>query len=441
MGLFKKSIKTSGSSRIADFTVSDLSITDVWMTGSFRALAKPSMLWYNGSTYSLYYKEKEYNNAVGIIKQTGNTLINYAVNTGTATPEPINHPAPMLHINRTTGYIYVLQNKFHIDKIKVWKSDSPEDISSFSYVGEFGSGCSYLGHLEGDESDIVILTRAGTISVDFSISIISVNLDTLVYNQTQITDVKSNIADVRQYLLVPYQYGTSSRTYFGITNRNEEPTGTGYYKFSLMATEKGGAWQEFSNIANTYSKNVVTGSLITDNELETNYQAIGTDSDRTTIISEGKMIVLNDDIYVVFVIDDDNDLWGIRKFTYGSASYTDFLIPLTTIVRSPIWYGSVYMRYNGENFVYTIWEHDGVGGYITKIYTSNLDFSDFKDTGYNTQATSISEPDQGTGCFYGMPTNLHEAVASEESYLLIGKEEGTARGNFKYVITNEAFNS
>lgn len=443
MGLFKKQVASSNSRPVASFTLNNGSITNTWMTGSFRTLSKPSMLWYNGSTYSLYYAEKANNNAVGIIKQTGDTITNYPVNTGTATPEPINHPAPMLHINKTTGTIYVIQNKLHIDRFKVWKSTSPEDISSFDYVGEFGNGCSYIGHLQGDESDIVILTRAGVIDTDFSISVVSVNLDTLVYTQTQVTNAKSDIVDVRQYLLVPYQYGTSERVYFGVTNRNESPTGSGYYKFSLMCTEKNGTWQEFSNIPNTYSKNVVTGSLIGDNELETNFASIGTDSDRTNIISEGKMIVINDDIYVVYVSDDTNDRWSVRKFSYGTSNTSDFLIPLTNIYRSPIWYGSVYLRYNGNNFVFTVWEEDGIGGYITKIYTSNLDFSDFKDTGYDTESTSISLPDQGIGCFFGMPTNLHEAVESEQKYLLTGKiEDGSdSIGDFKYIITDEAFNS
>lgn len=441
MGLFKKQTSSISSSRISSFTLNDGFITNSWMYGSFRTLSKPSMLYYNGSTYSLYYSEKANNNAVGIIKQTGDTIVNYAVNTGTATPEPFNHPAPLLHINKSTGYIYVLQNTFHIDTIKVWKSDSPENISSFSYVGYFGSSnTSYLGHLEGDNSDVVIVTRAGEFGVDnYSISVINVNLDTLSYTQTQVTDVTGG-TDMRHYLLVPYQYGTSTRTYFGVSTRNESPTGSGYYKFSLFSTVKGGSWKEFKNIANTYSKDV-TSSPITTIELENNYAAIGSDSDRTTIISEGKMIVLNDDIYLVYVSDDVNDRWSVRKFTYGSATTSDFLIPLTTIVRSPIWYGSVYMRYNGSNFVFSIWEHDGFGGYITKLYGCDINFSNWTEFSYDTEATSITEPNQGIGCFYGMPTNLHEAVESEDKYLLIGKEEGTSRGNFKYVITNESFNT
>lgn len=188
MGLFKKQIGNNGSRASASFTVNDGFITNSWMYGSFRTLAKPSMLYYNGSTYSLYYAEKANNNAVGIIKQTGDTIVNYAVNTGTIAPEPTNHPAPMLHINRTTGYIYVLQNKFHINRIRVYKSDMPEDISSFTYLGEIGStNTSYLGHLEGDESDVVIQTRAGQVGVDnYSSSIIKVNLDTLSFTQTPI---------------------------------------------------------------------------------------------------------------------------------------------------------------------------------------------------------------------------------------------------------------
>lgn len=442
MSLFKKTTPTDQGNEViggdSNFVIRELTIPDSWMYGSFRTLAKPSMLYYDGSTYSLYYKENTDDNAVGIIKQTGNSIEYASVNNGTVLPnEPTNHPAPMLHINKTTGYIYVIQNEFHVDNFRVWKSDFPKDISSFSLLGSFGnSNCAYLGHLSGDESDVVLLTRAGQVGVDnYSISVIEVNLDTLVYTQTQVTDVTGG-TDMRHYLLVPYQYGTSTRTYFGVTTRNQPPTGTGYYKFSLMATTD---FDTFTNIPNTYSKNVVSTSPITTTELETNFASIGSDSARTTIISEGKMIVLNDDIYVVWMSDDPNSRFSVRKFTWGSGTTSDFLIPVTTIVESPIWYGPVYMRYNGTKFVFTIIEHDGVGGYVTKLYTCDTDFSNWAEYSVDLLATSLT-PSPGNGYFYGMPTNLHDAVLSGDKYLCIGKKEGQPKGTFHYAVTEKTWN-
>lgn len=442
MSLFKKTIPVGDDGLEGDILNNDPTfptrrgyVEGSWMYGSFRTLAKPSMLWFNGATYSLWYKEKVDNNQVGIFKQKGDNLDSYIVNDGTISPEPINHSAPMLHINKTTGHLYILQNKLHVDTIRVWKSQSPENINGWDYIGEFGTLTSYLGHLEGDESDIVLLTRAGDVSDFYSMSIIKVNLDTLVHTQTRLTDVQSDIPDLRHYLLVPYQYGTSTRTYFGIAHRNQPPTGTGYYKFSLFSTTKGGDWEVFENIPSTFSRNVVSGGLLTDNELETNFASIGSDSARSTIISEGKMIVLNDDIYVVWMSDDANSRFSVRKFTYGSGSFTDFLIPVTTIAESVIWYGPVYMRYNGTNFVFTIAEHDGLGGYVTKVYGCDLDFTNWTEFDVDTLADGIVP--EVTGYFYGMPTNLHEAVASNEKYLMIGRDLAGLPGEFVYSITTK----
>lgn len=421
------------------FTVKTRVIEDSWMYGSFRTLAKPSMLWYNGSTYSLWYKENDFNNQVGIIKQTGKYLESSIVNDGTISSEPINHPAPMLHINKTTGYIYVLQNKLHLNRIRVWKSQTPEDISQFNYVGEFGqTNNSYLGNLEGDESDVVIQTRAGVEGVDnFSMSVIKVNLDTLVYTQTLLTFVDEPTTDSRHYLLVPYQYGTSTKTFFGIAHRNEVGSGlSGYYKFSLLVTNKGGDYEVFENIAGTFSKDVVATSVISNAELEANYAAIGTDASRSTMISEGKMIVLNNDVYIVWMSDDANSRFSVRKFTYGSGSFTDFLIPVTTIAESPIWYGPVYMRYNGTNFVFTIAEHDGSGGYITKIYACNTDFTNW--TEFNINTFDNSTVPEVSGYFYGMPTNLNDV---DGEYLIIGKNKDLPAGGLIYTTTFNKWNT
>lgn len=413
-------------------------VEDSWMYGSFRTLAKPSMLTYNGATYSLWYKEKAHNNQVGIFKQKGDLFQSSIVNQGTIESEPINHPGPMSHISKATGHIYVLQNTLHVNTIRVWKSEFPEDISSFNYVGEFGTpNCSYLGHLEGDDSDIVLQTRAGVVGLDdFSMSIIKVNLDTLVHTQTQLTFVNEPNTNSRHYLVVPFQYGTSTKTCFGIAHRNGD--NTGYWKISALTTEKGGDWEVFENISGTFSKNVITEGVITNTELEDHYAVVGSDNARSTIVGEGKMINLNDDAFVVYKSDDANSRFSVRKSTYGSTVVSDFLIPVETIAESPIWYGPVYMRYNGNNFVFTIAEHDGFGGYVTKIYGCDLNFNNWTEFDVDTMANGVVP--EVTGYFYGMPENLHEAVASGEKYMMVGKDLDSKPGEFIYAITDRTWN-
>ena len=438
MGLFRQTLPISEGNinNDNDFPIKRFFIEDSWMYGSFRTLAKPSMLWYNGSTYSLWYKEKVNFNQVGILKQTDETLISSIVNDGTDGIEPINHPAPMLHINKSTGYIYVLQNKFHVDEIRVWRSANPEDISSFDYIGAFGQGCSYLGHLDGNDSDIVIQTRAGDVTEFYSMSIIKVNLDTLVYTQTVITNADSVNSETRHYLLVPYQYGESDKTFFGIAHRNQSLANgrQGYYKFSLLVTDKGGDYEIFENIDSSFSKDVVNTSILTNTELDNNYVVLGDELDRNTLISEGKLIALNDDVYIVYMNDENSGRYSVRKFTYGSSTTTDFLIPVTNIVVSPIYYSPVYMRYNGTNFVFTIWQNDINGNPLTKIYACDTNFNNWTEFPLDLYSNSL-QPSPGSGFFYGMPENLDLAVDSDERYLMIGKDSESTEGEFNFTVT------
>ena len=113
----------------------ETTMTGYALGGRIRNLANPMMLWYNGSTYAVGYKANTDNNQVWVTKQTGDTLVSYTVGTGTTSPEPENHPAPMILID-DAGYIYVVQNDFHVDAFNLWKSDSIEDISAFTLVGQ-----------------------------------------------------------------------------------------------------------------------------------------------------------------------------------------------------------------------------------------------------------------------------------------------------------------
>lgn len=437
MGLFRNIISSGGQyiNNDPNFQLQRGFAEDSWMYGSFRALARPSMIYYNGSTYSLWYKEKANLNQVGIFKQNYDDFESALVNSGTVSEEPINHPAPMLHINKTTGYIYVLQNRLHIDEIRVWKSTNPEDISSFDYVGAFGDKTSYLGHLKGDESDIVIVTRAGDGVTDFyGLSVISVNLDTLIYTQTQVTDADLSSSNQRHYPLFPFQYGTSANTYLAIAHRNQIVIGNqvlGYYKYSLLVTND---FQTFRNIDNSFSKDVNLSPL-TNAELDANFLAVGqSDSLRTELISEGRMNVLNDDVYFVFMSDENSGIYSIRKYSNGSSSYTDFVIPVTNIVVSPIYYSPIYMRHNGSNWVFTIYRTAGDGSLRCQLFISETDFTGFKRVNVDLKSDSTSPP-PASGFFYGMPSNLHEAVDSNNKYLMIGKDEGSSDGQFNYCIT------
>lgn len=448
MSLFKTNIQFRNEDGIGDpfdflnndpnFEIRRGTIEDFWMGGNFRSLSRQSILRFNGSTYSLWYKEKVDFNQVGILKQTGDFVESVIVNDGTVGQEPINHPAPMLYIDEDTGIIYVFQNRFHVDSIRVWKSNSPENIENgFSYVGEFGTDTAYLALLEGNGKDAVIQTRAGATNNDiYSMSVVKLNLDTLVNEQIQITNSQWQTNDWRHYLLGVYQYGTSDKVVIGIAHRNQPPTGTGYYKFSLLYTDRGGDYKTYTNRDGTFSKNIETSGFITNTELETHFAEIGSDTARTTIISEGNSIRKDNTTYICWMSDDANSRFSIRTLADGVSTSTDFLIPLTTIAESDIWYTPIYMYDNGSNWVFSIYENTPEDGFVTNIYKSNYDFSGF-------QKVYIETLDK-IGYHYGIPLNLDEVTGK---YLIMGRDDNAdggqsvpfIAGEFIYTITQNKF--
>ena len=98
---------------IEDYTEGIASIENYALGGRIRNLANPMMKWFNGSTYALAYKANTFNNQVWITKQTGLNTESYTVGVGTTSPEPLNHPVPIIMID-DAGYIYVAQSEFHV---------------------------------------------------------------------------------------------------------------------------------------------------------------------------------------------------------------------------------------------------------------------------------------------------------------------------------------
>ena len=125
------------------------------------------MFFFNSSVYSLWYKEKVNSNQVGIFKQTGDEVVSGIVNNGTQGQEPINHPAPLAHPRVSNGHIYVYQNKFHVDSVRVYRTNVAGDVTAgFELLGEIGTDTSYLVLIEKNGSDVVIQTRSGAENKD-----------------------------------------------------------------------------------------------------------------------------------------------------------------------------------------------------------------------------------------------------------------------------------
>ena len=182
---------------------------------AYNILSSPTSFWLNGKTYSLGYESNTYNNQAWIVSQSKSSLQKNKVGVGTTASEPYNHPAPIT-FNDDNGYIYVVQNEFHVTPFNLWKSDNPEDISSFSLVGQFDTDGAYIVLVKLENNTAVFITRSGDgNSNGYHQSILTVNLLDASYTKTPLTIADYSTTNIRHYPLYQYAKTGTSTTYFG----------------------------------------------------------------------------------------------------------------------------------------------------------------------------------------------------------------------------------
>lgn len=388
--------------------------------GFFRSLTSPCMWHYNGSTYAVGYKSNVYNNQVWILKQTGITVESYNVGTGTDGSEPENHPTPLLYVNESTGYVYVIQNEFHVDRFLVWRSDNPQDISSFSLVGYFGANESYLCLISYSGTNCVFQTRNGS-SSDYDQSLISVDLDSPSgYSETIITEANYSVTNTRHYTCACWKYGTSDYTAWGINKRKD---GTiKYYCTQLLIVENG----EYDNIYNaglTYSKSISLDGVITNAELDDEYNILGNPADNTTTITEVRMIQVNDDVYTIHLSDDSTNTYTATKINIKTGTQTPLELPISDIYDDGSQLDNCSaMFYNGDTIIVRLKRTD-----TTSLYSLNLECTTF---------TYLQDIDISDGMYLGIPINL-DKIPRNQRYMIVGRSNGTS--NVPYIVTNRKF--
>jgi hypothetical protein len=379
--------------------------------GRIRNLANPMMLWYNGSTYAVGYKNNTENNQVWITKQTDYTLVSYTVGSGTTSPEPENHPAPMILID-DAGYIYVVQNDFHVDAFNLWKSDSIEDISAFTLVGQFDTDGSYIALLKQSNTNVTLSTRSDDAPNGYDFNILEVDLTDASYTDLLTVEMAYATNNVRAYLGGVNFYGTSTYRAVGLSSRKD---GTlVYYKYSVLVTSD---FDTYYNIGLGFSKDVPATSAITYAELDTNYAFIGSDASQTTDISSCNMIQIDDEIFVSYRT--GVGAFSIKKadIVTGTTSTVALGLSLYNATNGD---NNVYMYYNGQNIVMTVKMSDET----VRIYTIETDL---------TGLTYVRDIENAVdGNYIGMPANLDEV---DDKYLIIGRSSVYPTGTTPYVIT------
>jgi len=380
------------------FKSSYKSIGDWALGGRFNGLTMPISLWYNGSTYTVGYESNATNNQVWVVKQTNFNLQSEKVGTGTDGQEPLNHPTPLLLID-DSGYIYVIQNEFHVTPFNLWRSDNPEDISSFSLVGQFDTDGAYLICIKQDDTNVTFITRNGDAnSGGFHQSVLEVNLQDASYTKTQITNADYGNTDVRHYIGSQYQVGTSN-IYYGIVFHRYDPT-INYYKISIW---KSTDLQTISNLNATFTKDVVSTSPLTPTELENNFAFVGSDTSLATVVDIKDFIQVNDDFFILYY---DGVNYKIEKYLNGNSN-AEFSYAFTDL--SP-----KYMFYDTSRILITALDDiDGSGN----LFEIDLNLSNL--TLIKKLVTGV---DFVTLMYYGYPQNLLE-IPKDSLYLGIGRSD------------------
>lgn len=412
MSLFTNHFKTI----LSNYIQGEITMQQFALGGRIRNLANPMMLWYNDSTYTVGYKPNNQNNQVWAQKQTGYNIEAYTVGTGTDSPEPLNHPAPAIFID-DSGYIYVAQNEFHVNPFRLWRSDIPEDISSFTLLGSFDTNGSYLALLKQSNTNVTLSTRSGdnsTATKGYDYSILEVDLTDASYTKTLVVEMDFGTNQVRAYLGGTIFYGTSNYRACGLSSRKEDTSM--YYKYSILATQD---FDTYSNVGLGFSKNVPSTSAITYAELDTNFKIIGSDSAQTTDISSCNMIQVNNDCFVSYRT--GTGAFSIKKVNIITGTVSDVALGLS-LFNATNGDNNVYLYYNGSNIVITVKMSDEA----VKIYTLETDLSGL------TYVRDIENAVDGN--YIGLPANL-DVIQNGAPYLITGRSSSYPSGVTPYVIT------
>lgn len=394
---------------------------DQWaLGGSFRELSSPNGWRSGGYDFFVGYAANTLNNEVYILRFDGYEVNGAQVNSGTDGPEPLNHAAPAIFIDESTGYVYVMQNEFHVDRFGVWKSDYPlldnsgSFDGSFTFVDWFDTDGSYLSLIEYSGTTCVFSTRSGSSPNGYDFNVLTVDLETPSGYTDQLTvemDFATN--DVRAYLIPCNYYGSPTTRVYGIQSRYE-PTSV-YYKISLLFSSD---QENFENLSGGTTTDV-TSAAITYSSLNTNYTVIGSDSSKTTNIAPPMLLQLNDDIYLVY--QSASDTMTLNKYTKDSDTVqATFDFPYTYTLSSS-GDGYTYLYYDGQRIVGTT-KVDSSTCYKFAIETSL--------TGYVEQR-QLDTPD---GAYIGMPWNMDDVTGL---YAMVGRSVIGSSGVIPYIITNE----
>lgn len=403
---FFHALRATGQDKVVYRDAGTLSIA-----GSYGNHITPKSVWHNGATYITGYRE---NQDPAIIKWKDGEI--QYTEFGTSEHDPYNHPHPTVVI--IDNYVYVLHVDGHNNPIKIWKSDLPESIESFTLIhtttyAEFN----YCNPRMLSDGRMVIHSRRGSAAGFNSIFAMSgINdLTTWTVKELTVPDWDSN--KVRHYPDGLYHYGANEWYYFGIFLRYEN--GEVYFGHAHFKTKD---FITFYSLDESFSKNIDIEGGFTRAEIETYLMTVGSNTQPDTYTGPPNTLIINDTVYDNFY-NMTNQRWEMIKITPdGTKTFYPCTIP--NILTGKNLSHPILQYYNGQNIVLIITEEN----LSRKIYSTDLNYQTFKfektisETG---EEEPINRP--------LIPWNFSELNGK---YIIGG---GMDVGIFPYMITDEKF--
>lgn len=383
-----------------------------WFKGGGFIISGSTSWHYNGSNYYLGYEKytETYPSRMWIVKQTGNNIEYNYVNNGTSYPDNLDHTTPLM-FGQKNGYIYIGQCDGWVKPIRVYKSTSPEDITAWTYIGDFDTDASYIWTVDGNDlNDMWFVTRSGNAASNgYDMSLLNVDLDDPTsYVKLQISEGNFTTNQIRHYTQAAYFNGTSTyRTLF--INHRLESTAVNYKNSILL--HKIGTDEIYDFTLSTY-KDVGSSGALTTAELEADYKFQGTDSDKTVFNIIRASMQKDDDVYIINQTSTGVDMY---KMQIGS------MTPVAT--QALVWLGTYYLYDRGDKFILHGYDSTyNSGGAIWTIEYDLTGLTRFK----NIKETARVESQ-------GMPYNFSDIVGK---YLVVGSAPTGEEGTVPMILTS-----
>ena len=390
----------------------NISVGNAFLGGGW-SIASPASWHYNGSNYYLLYERYDETepSKIWIVKQTDNNIEVAAINSGTSNPDNQDHTTPIWGGVDPSGYLYVKQCDGWVQPMRVYKSNSPENIHGWTQVGTFDTDASYIWTIEGtDVTDMWYVTRSGNAANNgYDLSLLNVDLTTPSgYTKLRITEGNFNTNQVRHYAQCARFFGTSDYRVLFVNHRNESNSVN--YKASILLWEVG--TNNIHDFAQTTSKDVGTNGGVTNTELEDDFILVGTDSTKTVTNLLLPPVQINNDVYIV-----TSEPAGtyIRKYAIGSLTPTaSYTLP---------WWPYFSLTNTGSNLLI----HGRSNTDLMRIYSIDYDL-----TGFTLKKDITGMIPSGND--WGFPYNYGDIVGK---HLILGAAEPGDDGNIPIILTNQ----